>query len=393
MKDLNVLFISSEIEPYAKSGGLADVSSALPKALATKEGIKVKSVMPLYSSINREKYGLTKILDSVCVHMGNCEEWFSVYHTNKPYGTDVYFIEFNKYFERKGLYHDAAGEFGDNVERFSFFCKAALQTAKDIGFQPDILHCNDWQTSFAPYYVKCGEDGFFSDDFICDIITRIKASYPDCAITLSLGERSKASYKRLFDAGANRYLLRHETYDEKHYSLLHPESMSFENRISCLKNLKEIGYQTGCGFMVGSPCQTNANIAKDLKFIEQFKPDMCGLGPFIPHKATKFASCPQGTVELTCYLLSIIRLIHPHVLLPATTALGSIDENGREKGILSGANVIMPNLSPSCVRAKYEIYNNKLFSGSESAQELQALKARIKNIGYEIVTDRGDIKK
>ena len=259
----------------------------------------------------------------------------------------------------------------------------------------EILACCDegYSLGFRTFVLQGGEDGFFSDDFICDIITRIKASYPDCAITLSLGERSKASYKRLFDAGANRYLLRHETYDEKHYSLLHPESMSFENRISCLKNLKEIGYQTGCGFMVGSPCQTNANIAKDLKFIEQFKPDMCGIGPFIPHKATKFASCPQGTVELTCYLLSIIRLIHPHVLLPATTALGSIDENCREKGILSGANVIMPNLSPSCVRAKYEIYNNKLFSGSESAQELQALKARIKNIGYEIVTDRGDIKK
>ncbi len=161
MKDLNVLFISSEIEPYAKSGGLADVSSALPKALSSKKGIKVISIMPLYSSINREKFGLTKVLDSVCVHMGNCEEWFSVYHTKKPYGNDVYFIEFNKYFERNGLYHDAGGEFGDNVERFSFFCKAALQTSKDLGFQPDILHCNDWQTALAPYYVKCGEDGYF----------------------------------------------------------------------------------------------------------------------------------------------------------------------------------------------------------------------------------------
>ena len=234
---------------------------------------------------------------------------------------------------------------------------------------------------------------YFSDDFVSGIITKIKASYPDCAVTLSLGERSKASYKRLFEAGANRYLLRHETYDKEHYSRLHPESMSFENRITCLHDLKEIGYQTGCGFMVGSPYQTNATIAKDLKFIEEFKPDMCGIGPFIPHKATPFASFSKGTLELTCYLLSIIRLIHPNILLPATTALGSIDEMGREKGILSGANVIMPNLSPTCVRAKYEIYNNKLFSGSESAQELQALKTRIKDIGYEIVTDRGDIKK
>ena len=160
MKDTKVLFVASEIEPYAKTGGLADVSSALPKALAAG-GVNIKSIMPLYSSIKREKFGLKKVLDSACVHMGGCEEWYSVYHTNKPYGTDVYFIEFNKYFERNGLYHDASGEFADNPGRFSFFCRAAMQTAKDLGFQPDIIHCNDWQTAFIPYYIKCGEDGFF----------------------------------------------------------------------------------------------------------------------------------------------------------------------------------------------------------------------------------------
>ena len=188
-------------------------------------------------------------------------------------------------------------------------------------------------------------------------------------------------------------MLRHETYDLEHYQKLHPKEMSFNNRIDCLYNLKEIGYQVGCGFMVGSPYQTNLNIAKDLKFIENFKPDMWGIGPFIPHKATEFSELPSGTVELTCYLLSIIRLIHPPVLLPATTALGTISDTGREQGILAGANVVMPNLSPISVRKKYELYDNKISSGSESAQNKNELIDRMNKIGYEIVTHRGDIKK
>ena len=237
-----------------------------------------------------------------------------------------------------------------------------------------------------------GEDSFFDDEFLCALITKIKAKYPDCAITLSLGERSRESYDLLYRAGADRYLLRHETADEEHYSRLHPKELSFEHRMECLRTLKEIGFQTGCGFMVGSPYQTNAHIAKDLKFIEEFKPQMCGIGPFIPHKATVFAKEAAGSVELTCYLLSIIRLIHPKILLPATTALGTLDEFGREKGIMAGANVVMPNLSPVDSRAKYELYDNKLCTNAESAQAIEELRERIRSIGYEVVCARGDAK-
>ena len=258
----------------------------------------------------------------------------------------------------------------------------------------DILSCCDegYALGFRTFVMQGGEDPHFDDELLCDIVSSIKQKYPDCAVTLSMGERSRESYERLFAAGADRYLLRHETADAEHYSKLHPSNMSFENRMRCLRDLKDIGFQTGCGFMVGSPYQTYAHIAKDLKFIEEFKPQMCGIGPFIPHKATPFASFAAGTVELTCYLLSIIRLIHPTILLPATTALGSIEEGGREKGILSGANVVMPNLSPMDNRKKYELYNNKLYSSAESAQAKAELEERIKNIGYEVVCHRGDAK-
>ena len=258
----------------------------------------------------------------------------------------------------------------------------------------DILSCCDegYALGFRTFVMQGGEDPHFDDDLLCDIVSSIKQKYPDCAVTLSMGERSRESYERLFAAGADRYLLRHETADAEHYSKLHPSNMSFENRMRCLRDLRNISFQTGCGFMVGSPYQTYAHIAKDLKFIEEFKPQMCGIGPFIPHKATPFASFAAGTVELTCYLLSTIRLIHPTILLPATTALGSIEEGGREKGILSGANVVMPNLSPMDNRKKYELYNNKLYSSAESAQAKAELEERIKNIGYEVVCHRGDAK-
>lgn len=261
--------------------------------------------------------------------------------------------------------------------------------------ESEILECCEegYNLGFRTFVLQGGEDLYFTDEVLSSIIKNIKAKYPDVAITLSLGERSKESYQKLFESEADRYLLRHETYDLEHYQKLHPKEMSFNNRIDCLYNLKEIGYQVGCGFMVGSPYQTNLNIAKDLKFIENFKPDMCGIGPFIPHKATEFSELPSGTVELTCYLLSIIRLIHPPVLLPATTALGTISDTGREQGILAGANVVMPNLSPISVRKKYELYDNKISSGSESAQNKNELIDRMNKIGYEIVTHRGDIKK
>ncbi len=258
-----------------------------------------------------------------------------------------------------------------------------------------ILSCceNGYSLGFRTFVMQGGEDGCFSDDVTCDIVAEIKRKYPDCAVTLSLGEKSYESYQRLYDAGADRYLLRHETADKAHYEKLHPKNLSFDNRMECLRNLKKIGFQTGCGFMVGSPYQTDRELAIDLKFIEEFRPEMCGIGPFIPHKDTVFADKPAGTVELTCYLLSIIRLILPAILLPATTALGSIDPTGREKGILSGANVVMPNLSPIDTRKKYELYNNKLSIGAESAQGKRELEKRMESIGYKIVTARGDVKK
>ena len=258
-----------------------------------------------------------------------------------------------------------------------------------------ILSCceNGYSLGFRTFVMQGGEDGYFSDEVMCDIISEIKTKYPDCAITLSLGERSYESYKRLFDVGADRYLLRHETADKDHYRKLHPENLSFDYRMECLANLKKIGYQTGCGFMVGSPYQNSEHLSKDLKFIEEFKPEMCGIGPFVPHKDTVFRDFTSGSVELTCYLLSIIRLISPNILLPATTALGSIDPMGREKGILAGANVVMPNLSPLDARAKYELYNNKLSIGAESAQGKRELEKRMESIGFKIVTAKGDIKK
>lgn len=257
----------------------------------------------------------------------------------------------------------------------------------------DILTCCDtgYAMGFRTFVMQGGEDPYFNDELMCDIVSSIKEKYPDSAVTLSLGERSKESYKRLFDAGADRYLLRHETADSCHYRKLHPENLTLENRMECLNNLREIGYQVGCGFMVGSPYQTSDHLAKDLKFIETFKPDMCGIGPFIPHKETPFKDFSAGSADFTCYLLSIVRLIHPCVLLPATTALGTLSQNGREKGILSGANVVMPNLSPEDNRKKYELYNNKLSTGAESANGLHTLKNNLKNIGYEVVVSRGDI--
>ena len=259
--------------------------------------------------------------------------------------------------------------------------------------EEEILDCCDegYEIGFRTFVLQGGEDPIFTDDFVCSVVCKIKEKHPDCAVTLSLGERSRESYQRLYDAGADRYLLRHETADKEHYEKLHPASLSFDNRMECLKNLKETGYQTGCGFMVGSPYQTTECLAKDLKFIEEFKPQMCGIGPFIPHKATVFKDEKAGTLELTLYLLSVIRLIHPPVLLPATTALGTIHPYGREMGIKAGANVVMPNLSPQNVRKKYELYNNKIHSDAESAQHKEDLAKRMAAIGYEVVTARGDI--
>lgn len=261
--------------------------------------------------------------------------------------------------------------------------------------EEQILECCDegYGLGFRTFVLQSGEDAWFTDERLSGIVSHIKERYPDCAVTLSVGERSRESYATLRAAGADRYLIRHETASPEHYRKLHPAKMSYDNRIECLHVLRELGYQIGAGFMVQSPYQTTAELAQDLKFVETLKPDMCGIGPFVPHHATPFADFPQGTVELTCYLLSILRLIYPNMLIPATTALGTIDPKGREKGILAGANVVMPNLSPTGVRRKYEIYDNKICTGDEAAECRGCLQARMMSIGYEMVVDRGDIRK
>lgn len=256
----------------------------------------------------------------------------------------------------------------------------------------DIMECcrEGYGLGFRTFVLQGGEDAYFTDTLLCRLISEIKAEFSDCAVTLSLGERSRESYKRLFDAGADRYLLRHETACKAHYEKLHPKEMSFENRIKCLENLKEIGFQTGCGFMVGSPCQTAENLAEDMIFIGKFKPHMVGIGPFVRHHDTPFVGHPDGSVGLTVFLLSLIRIMLPEVLLPATTALATLSEDGRERGVRAGANVVMPNLSPLTVRKKYALYDNKTATDAEAAEGLSELKRRMDAIGYKIVEGRGD---
>lgn len=267
-----------------------------------------------------------------------------------------------------------------------------LQASRYRLTREEILSCAaaGYEWGFRTFVLQGGEDGYYKDEVLCDIVRMLKKKHPDCAVTLSVGERRRESYEKLFAAGADRYLLRHETADRLHYESLHPVQMSYENRMCCLKNLKEIGYQVGCGMMVGSPGQTVRALAEDLMFLQQFRPQMVGIGPFVPHHDTPFCGQPQGSVELTLYLLSLIRLMLPKVLLPATTALGTADPMGREKGILAGANVLMPNLSPPAVRKKYELYDNKIYSGDEAAESRRFLAERMEKIGYELVIDRGD---
>lgn len=255
-----------------------------------------------------------------------------------------------------------------------------------------ILSCceNGYELGFRTFVMQGGEDAFFKDEVVCDIVSSIKERYPDCAVTLSLGERSTESYRKMKEAGADRYLLRHETFDNTHYNKLHPVELDPENRKRCLRDLKALGYQTGTGIMVGSPYQTLENIAEDLLFIKELNPEMIGIGPFIPHKDTPFKNFESGTMEMTLRLISILRLLCPKALIPATTALGTISAQGREKGILAGANVIMPNLSPKEDRKKYMLYNDKLSDGEEAAEGLNKLKESMRKIGYEIVEDRGD---
>jgi len=286
-------------------------------------------------------------------------------------------------------------EFTNYCKNDCYYCgirKSNLKADRYRLNKEEILSCCEqgYGLGFRTFVLQGGEDLWYSHEEMIDIVSTIRNTYPDCAITLSLGEKTYKEYLELFKAGANRYLLRHETANADHYSKLHPPSLSSENRKRCLYDLKEIGYQVGTGFMVGSPYQTIENLVEDLLFIKSFGPQMIGIGPFISHKDTPFAAFPSEQLDLTLVLIAILRLMNPNALIPATTALGTIDPNGREKGILAGANVVMPNLSPVGVRKKYSLYDNKICTGEEAAECRMCLQNRMKKIGYELVVDRGD---
>ncbi|MCI8365324.1 MAG: [FeFe] hydrogenase H-cluster radical SAM maturase HydE [Eubacterium sp.] len=259
----------------------------------------------------------------------------------------------------------------------------------------EILSCcqEGYDLGFRTFVLQSGEDPYFSDEKICGIVAAIRHEYPDCAITLSIGEKTRESYQAYFDAGANRYLLRHETASEEHYGKLHPKEMSASERKRCLFDLKEIGYQVGSGFMVGSPFQTTEHLIQDLRFLQELEPDMIGIGPYISHGETPFAGCVNGTLSQTLRLVSILRLMFPYALIPATTALGTIHPRGREWGLQAGANVVMPNLSPMRVRKLYDLYENKISTGEEAAQSVDLLKKQVVSAGYRVVEARGDVKR
>ena len=297
------------------------------------------------------------------------------------YGNKVFIrglIEFTNYC-KNNCYYCGIQRKNKKVHRYRLTIKEIMDCCKE-----------GYQLGFRTFVLQGGEDPYYSDDKVVKIITSIKSKYPDCAVTLSIGEKPRESYLRYKEAGADRYLLRHETANENHYRKLHPVELSLSNRKECLYTLKELGYQVGAGFMVGSPYQTIESLVEDMIFLKDLNPHMVGIGPFIPHHDTVFAKEAAGSMDQTLYFLSLIRIMMPEVLLPATTALATIDSLGREKGMQAGANVVMPNLSPDMFRKDYLLYDNKLATGEESAQSYQILEKRMKKIGYEIVFDRGD---
>ena len=295
----------------------------------------------------------------------------------------------------KNVYLRGLIEFTNYCKNDCYYCgiRCSNKNASRYRLSKDeILSCCDKgaQLGFQTFVLQGGEDPYYTDDLVCEIVSSIKKAHPSCAVTLSIGEKSYESYKRFYDAGADRYLLRHETANEEHYAMLHPASLSGAHRKQCLRDLKKIGYQVGCGIMVGSPHQTIENIYEDILFMQDLQPHMIGIGPFIAHKDTPFKDQPNGSVGETLLLLAILRILFPKVLLPATTALGTADPMGREKGILAGANVLMPNLSPSQVRDKYLLYDGKICTGEEAAECNACLRARMSKIGYQVADSRGD---
>ncbi|MGN8874506.1 [FeFe] hydrogenase H-cluster radical SAM maturase HydE [Pseudoflavonifractor sp. HCP28S3_F10] len=297
------------------------------------------------------------------------------------YGADVYIrglIEFTNYCKNDCLYCGIRRS-NRNARRYRLSREEILACCRE-----------GYALGYRTFVLQGGEDPWYTPERVEELVRAVKAAHPDCALTLSVGEQPRKVYQAWFDAGADRYLLRHETANDDHYRSLHPAEMSPENRKRCLWDLKDIGYQVGCGFMVGSPGQTPEHLAEDLLFLRALEPDMVGIGPFIPQHDTPLRYQPAGTLELTLFLLGLIRLMLPDVLLPATTALGTIHPRGRELGIQAGANVCMPNLSPAEVREKYALYDNKICTGDEAAQCRRCLEARMASIGYRVVVHRGD---
>lgn len=300
------------------------------------------------------------------------------------YGTDVYLrglIEISNYC-KNDCYYCGIRKSNSNATRYRLTPEQILDCC-EVGYE----------LGYRTFVMQGGEDPWFTDERICAIVASIREKYPDCAITLSLGEKNRESYQKYYDAGANRYLLRHETANNDHYNKLHPTSMSLNVRKQCLFDLKEIGYQVGAGFMIGSPYQTAHMIIEDFRFLQELQPDMIGCGPFIPHADTIFHGEPQGDLNYCLRILSVLRLLFPYVLLPATTALGTIHPQGRELGLKAGANVVMPNLSPTDVRKLYDLYDNKICTGEEAAECRGCLSRRVESAGYHLVTARGDVRR
>ena len=304
---------------------------------------------------------------------------------------------------RKSIYGDEVYirgliEFTNYCKNNCYYCGIRCGNTAAVRYRltkEEILACakQGYTLGFRTFVLQGGEDPYFDTEKLCDIVYTLRTAYPDCAVTLSVGERDAADYRALYSAGAQRYLLRHETASHEHYAKLHPSSMSLENRKKCLFTLKEIGYQVGSGFMVGSPYQTTANLIDDLRFLQALDPDMIGIGPFIRHGETPFAAFESGTLEQTLRLVAILRLMFPHALIPATTALGTVHPQGRELGLKAGANVVMPNLSPVRVRKLYALYDNKICTGDEAAECRVCLERRVTSAGYRIVTARGDVRR
>lgn len=266
------------------------------------------------------------------------------------------------------------------------------QVARYTLTREQVLACCEqgYEIGFRTFVLQGGEWGEEQSKWIADLIAEIRQHWPDCAITLSLGEHPKETYALWREAGADRYLLRHETHNSRLYGLLHPKGMTIGNRLQCLDWLKQLGFQVGAGIMVGSPFQSLKTIVEDIQYLIEFQPHMIGIGPFIPHHDTPLRRFPAGSVEMTARLYAIMRLALPQALIPSTTAMASLSPNGRLRGILSGANVVMPNLSPEDNRKQYSLYDNKASLGAESAQGIRALADELATIGYSIDWSRGD---